>query len=56
MKKRIPHTRYDLKIRKSDKDVEIGSGIIHLTALMSLLKSLSMIYHRSGDIKIYLSN
>ena len=26
MRKRIPHTRYDLKIRKSDKVVEVGSG------------------------------
>ena len=54
MRKRIPHTRYDLKIRKSDKVVEIGSG--HnpsRRANVIVEKFINDNYHRSGDIKIY---
>lgn len=54
MRKRIPHTRYDLKIRRSDKVVEVGSG--HNPshrANVIVEKFINDNYHRSGDIKIY---
>ncbi len=54
MRKRIPHTRHDLKIHRSDKVVEVGSG--HNPshrANVIVEKFINDNYHRSGDIKIY---
>lgn len=54
MKIRTPYTRNDLKIRQSDKVVEIGSG--HnptYRANVIVEKFIDNNYHRCGDIKIY---
>lgn len=54
MKIRTPYTRFDLRIRKKDYVVEVGSG--HnpsYRANVIVEKFIGNNYHRSGDIKIY---
>ena len=54
MKERNPIDRHDLRINKSDKVLEVGSG--HnptYRANVIVEKYISSNYHRGGDIKIY---
>lgn len=54
MKIRTPYNRYDLRIRKKDNVVEIGSG--HNPMYRSdfiVEKYMDNNYHRGGDVKIY---
>ena len=54
MKERNPIDRHDLRINKSDKVLEVGSG--HnptYRANVIVEKYISYNYHRGGDIKIY---
>lgn len=54
MKTRTPYTRYDLKIGKKDKVVEVGSGHTpSYRANVIVEKFIDNNYHRHGDIKIY---
>lgn len=54
MKTRTPYTRNDLKIRKSDKVIEVGSG--HnptFRANVIVEKFIDSNFHRCGDVKVY---
>lgn len=54
MKIRSPYNRYDLRIRKKDKVVEIGSGHNPMYRSNFIVeKFMDNNYHRGGDVKIY---